>query len=306
MNEKYIKFTKFLTLLAMFGLTLNYFAVRAGSFEVEADQVYTPAQIDGQQNGYSCVSGANIWKVENGNTADLPLGYSISSIIVKAGNENSTPEPCKEVYPTNNYGSCYTVAISGNDVVVTKIGSGPNCKDISHLEGTYVQASPTPSPSPSEDPSPTPEVSPSPDVSPSPTPTDEPNCEELENCEDPSPTPEVSPSPDVSPSPTPTNTPNSCDPEQSCPTHCGAGATDVANGSCGVKHCDPVPACDNNDVPSDDTPGVGGASQGQVLGATTDTYAATGVAEDIAFSLVGLAGTGLSSLGILMRRNEEK
>lgn len=114
--------------------------------------------------------------------------------------------------------------------------------------------------------------------------------------------------PTTPPTVPPTTPPNSCDPEQFCSTSCGRVATDLPNGSCGIKHCDPTASCvdPTNPVSSTEDRPVGGTSQGQVLGATTDSYAATGVAEDIAFSLIGLTGTGLSSLGILMRRNEKK
>lgn len=132
------------------------------------------------------------------------------------------------------------------------------------------------------------------------------NAESCDN-QDPSPTPVVDPSPTptptVTPSPTPTEPPGyNCPVAQSCPSSCGKSASEVPNGSCGFNHCDPTPSCDG---------GIGGGSQGQVLGASTmsgqvlgaSTYAATGVVEDMIFSLVGVAGAGLSGAGILLKRD---
>jgi hypothetical protein len=83
-------------------------------------------------NGYQCVATAdNRWKVETGNTADLPDGYIIESVVVKH-------QDCIQVYPSNEADSCYEVNISDNSVTVTRIGDGNDCKEISHLEGTYV------------------------------------------------------------------------------------------------------------------------------------------------------------------------
>jgi hypothetical protein len=121
------------------------------------------------------------------------------------------------------------------------------------------------------------------------------NAESCDN-EDPSPVP----TPIVTPSPTPTEPPgHNCPVAQSCPSSCGQSASEVPNGSCGFNHCDPTPSCDG---------GIGGGSvlgastmSGQVLGAST--YAATGVVEDMIFSLVGVAGAGLSGAGILLKRD---
>lgn len=127
--------------------------------------------------------------------------------------------------------------------------------------------------------------------------------------------PSSSPSPSVSPQPT--EPPGyTCPVAQSCSSACGQPAKDVPNGSCGWNHCDPTPACGEEG-------GVGGATgstgPGQVLGSTTarvstasgqvlgaTTYAATGVAEDIAFAFMGMTGATLSSVGILLKKNAKK
>ncbi|MCL4208431.1 hypothetical protein KJZ63_02230 [Patescibacteria group bacterium] len=124
------------------------------------------------------------------------------------------------------------------------------------------------------------------------------SCNEQEASPTPTPTP--------TPSPVPTEPPGyNCPVAQSCPSACGQAASDVPNGSCGFNHCDPTPSCDG---------GIGGGSQGQVLGTSTmsgqvlgaSTYAATGVVEDALFSLMGVAGAGLSGAGILLKRNEKR
>jgi hypothetical protein len=265
----------------MFGLTLNYFAVKAGNFEVSADQPEGTIHCDGADFvSISPQSGDSA-------TYTAPVGGIVDLVCVKRGNTH-TP-----YFSDQNPGGCYSVVgIGTNSITVTRTDSD-DCKDISHLD--IVLRDPEVSPSPEV--SPTPEVSPSPEVSPTP---------EVSPSPEVSPTPEVSPSPEVTPSPT--TPPNSCDPEQFCSTSCGRVATDLPNGSCGIKHCDPTAACIDPNPTATPTPEdspIGGTS-GQVLGATTDTYANAGVAEDIAFSLIGLTGTGLSSLGILMRRNEKK
>lgn len=147
------------------------------------------AQLGGQANGYSCYADdANRWKVENGNTATLPEGYSFAKISVKAGNG------CVSVYPVNDVPTCYQVNVSGTTVTVTKIGDGPDCKDISHLEGTFstdTSASPSPSgsvsPSPSASPSPTPTPTSTPATSATPSPESTPTPGEDNNQEEESP-----------------------------------------------------------------------------------------------------------------------
>ena len=155
------------------------------------------AQIGGQVNGYSCEGAdSNRWKIETGNVATLPNGYSFGKVVVKAG------QNCVQVYPINTAPTCYQLVISCTTATVTKIGSGSSCKDISNLEGTYiVTQSPSPSASPSISPSPSP--SPSPSLSPSPSPSPSPS-----SSVSPSPSPSPSPSASSTPTPTPSSTPS--------------------------------------------------------------------------------------------------
>lgn len=168
-------------------------------------------------NGYQCEGAStNRWKTENESVATLPSGYTFSKIVVKAG------QGCIEVSPTNTASTCYSVNISGTTVTVTKIGTGSSCKDISHLEGTYSQSTPTATPTPTNDPTPTPTEDPTPTPTESVTPTP-PVCDEgqvydggLQICIDcpnggtceviigKTPTPTVTPTPTNAPTVTPT------------------------------------------------------------------------------------------------------
>ena len=105
----------------------------------------------------------------------------ITAVYIKAGT------PCYEFLADQTIG-CYTVTGIGTETVtVTRSGSGPDCKEISHIE--YVIGAPTPTPTPEPTPTPTP----TPEPTPTPTPT-------------PEPTPTPTPTPEPTPSPTPTPT----------------------------------------------------------------------------------------------------
>ena len=145
-------------------------------------------------NGYQCLAGVeNRWKVESGNTATLPDGYSFEKVVVKAGQE------CIEVYPTNERPECYEAIIIGQDVTVNQLwedssgvfNSCVRCRDISHLEGVYsVENTPTPTSTNT----PTDEPTPTSTNTPTNTPTEEP-------------TPTVTNTPTEEPTPTVTETP---------------------------------------------------------------------------------------------------
>lgn len=121
-------------------------------------------------NGYSCVDADNRWKTETTSSATLPFGYQVQSVVVKAGQD------CVTVYPSNSAPTCYEVTVEDGSVEVEKIGDGKTCKDISHLEGTYLVV-----------PVPTDEISPTPTIDVTPT---------------------VTGTPSATPTVTPTNTPS--------------------------------------------------------------------------------------------------
>jgi hypothetical protein len=86
----------------------------------------SPALAQGAGN---CLDGAN--KIENpGDTETLtaPAGQVITTVAIKAGT------PCITFTSDGTIG-CYTVSgIGTNSVTVTRSGSGPGCKEISHIE----------------------------------------------------------------------------------------------------------------------------------------------------------------------------
>ena len=79
----------------------------------------------------------------DGNVATMvaPSGEKITEICIKAGSaqSNSDGKAHRGGVITSNGNvdnNCYTVSgIGTSTVTVTKIGSGPNCKEISHLDG---------------------------------------------------------------------------------------------------------------------------------------------------------------------------
>jgi hypothetical protein len=87
----------------------------------------TPALAQGAGN---CLGG-DATKVENpGDTETLtaPAGQVITRVAIKAGNA------CI-IFDSDATMGCYTVSgIGTNSVLVTRSGSGPTCKEISHIE----------------------------------------------------------------------------------------------------------------------------------------------------------------------------
>ncbi len=131
------------------------------------------------QDGY-------VFKAESGPfTYTAPNGQTINQIIIKAGSQNQG-DACFD-FTLNGNDGCYEVSGFGTQTVTAvKIGSGRDCKDISHAE-FYSGSTGTPTPTPT------------PTVTPTPTPSDGEN--------DPTPTPTPTPEPSVTPTVTPTPTP---------------------------------------------------------------------------------------------------
>lgn len=180
-------------------------------------------------------------------------GQIITGVCVKAGSDN---QGFGHFGPFNQNGlyqdNCYQISGLGTSTVtVVRIGSGPTCKGISHLD-VYTGTTPTPTPTPEITPTPTPPTrptpTPTPEISPSPTPN-----------MIPTPTPEVTPTPEITPTPTPetTPTPNTTPGPTPTPTP-GAGGSNNNNQS-------------NNSS---------NQNNGEVLGATT--LAGTGANTDYA------------------------
>jgi hypothetical protein len=84
-----------------------------------------------------CLGGAN--KIENpGDTVILtaPDGQVITAVSIKAGNACT-------IFDADGAMGCYSVSgIGTNSVTVIRDGSGPTCKEISHIEFTTSTAPP--------------------------------------------------------------------------------------------------------------------------------------------------------------------
>lgn len=129
-------------------------------------------------------------------------GHLITSVTIKSGSEQSSDSSCITYTADGTY-SCYAVSGIGTDsVTVTKVGSGSECKDISHLEA--IQELPTTTPTDPPIPTETPTDVPT-DV-PTEVPTEDPT-------EDPSETPTVTATEDPTPEGTPTPIPTLPPPE---------------------------------------------------------------------------------------------
>ncbi|HET9251613.1 MAG TPA: hypothetical protein VFP58_05800 [Candidatus Eisenbacteria bacterium] len=137
---------------------------------------------------------------------EYKLCGNITAVWIKGGTD------CFGPYTGDVTTSCYSIDFDNGCVTVTKVGPGPVCKGVSHIEATGTPGpspspTPKPSPSPSPTPSPTPKPSPSPSPTPSPTPKPSPSPEPTPS-PSPSPTPKPSPEPTPEPSPEPTPKPS--------------------------------------------------------------------------------------------------
>ena len=91
---------------------------------------------------FQCATCENRAKVEHGNELHLENGI-ITEVWVKAGQGCYVPD-----------GVCYAIASGGvgySFVIVEKIGNGPECQDISHIEVCY-DVEPTETPTNTQEP----------------------------------------------------------------------------------------------------------------------------------------------------------
>jgi len=194
---------KYLSLPLSITLSLGLLA-SVSLFPSNSNTVHADSELKIGGNGYQCNEAEpNRWKTENTSSADLGSGYTIESVTVKASTG------CINVYPTNTEPTCYNAVVNGGSVTVTKIGDGRSCKDISHLEGTYVAVTSTntPTQTPTNTPTPTKTSTPTPTDTPTVTSTPTPtgfntNTGCVSNCTTPTPTPTIG----VTETPTPTTT----------------------------------------------------------------------------------------------------
>jgi len=99
-----------------------------------------PASAEGQGNCLNPDTPGFIKEDTGGTTVTInaDVGYVINSVTVKAGSEQSSDSPCTTFNQDGTY-LCYAISgIGTSSVTVTKVGTGPGCKDISHLEAIQV------------------------------------------------------------------------------------------------------------------------------------------------------------------------
>lgn len=125
--KRWLKFAALPVLLA-----LGYLA---GSL-VAGPGLAGPGGGDGGGGQGNCLDGAN--KVEDPGdtlTINAPTGQIVGQVAIKAGSDNQ--EGGCFLYPPLTSGRCYTVSGLGTAVVrIERIGSGSDCKEISHVEWT--------------------------------------------------------------------------------------------------------------------------------------------------------------------------
>jgi hypothetical protein len=109
-----------------------------------------------------CAPGGS--RVEGGDPVTeftAPAGQVVTGVCVKAGTGLST-------FILDGAGICYSVSgIGTGSVTVTRIGEGPVCKGISHVD-FYLTPQPVPTPTPTPIPTPTPTPTPTPIATPTP------------------------------------------------------------------------------------------------------------------------------------------
>lgn len=167
-----------------------------------------PASAEGQGNCLNPDTPGFIKEDTGGVTVTISadLGFIINSVTVKAGSEQSSDGSCTTFTQDGTY-ACYAISgIGTSSVTVMKVGGGPDCKDISHLEAIQVIV-PTENPTATDTPTDTPTDDPTPTDTPTETPT-----EIVTETSDPTGTPTDPTDPTGTPIPTlpppPASTPN--------------------------------------------------------------------------------------------------
>lgn len=165
-----------------------------------------PASAEGQGNCLNPDTPGFIKEDTGGVTVTISadLGFIINSVTVKAGSEQSSDGSCTTFTQDGTY-ACYAISgIGTSSVTVTKVGSGPDCKDISHLEAIQVivpTENPTATNTPTETPTDTPTETPT--NTPTETPTETTTVTVTETT-DPTETPTETQTPDPTGTPIPT------------------------------------------------------------------------------------------------------
>jgi hypothetical protein len=106
----------------------------------------TPALADGEGSSPECdndpgsVNGG-VTGTDDLVTASAPSGNVVTGVCIKAGQLHTGP------LANGTYSACYVVSGVGTQTVtVTRVGSGPDCQAISHIDVLFERATPTPTP----------------------------------------------------------------------------------------------------------------------------------------------------------------
>jgi hypothetical protein len=106
----------------------------------------TPALADGEGSPAECDSdpgsvNGGVTGTDDLVTASAPSGNVVTGVCIKAGQLHTGP------LANGTHFACYVVSGVGTQTVtVTRVGSGPDCQAISHIDVLFEKATPTPTP----------------------------------------------------------------------------------------------------------------------------------------------------------------
>ncbi|MCR4306136.1 MAG: hypothetical protein NUV73_03575 [Candidatus Daviesbacteria bacterium] len=246
---------------------------------------YSNILADGENSPVECTNAeGSAQGNDNILSVTAPAGEIVDGVCIKSGSNMFGETGHSGVLGNGTFeDGCYSISGVGTaTATVTRVGSGSDCQELSHIDGIFgtpITPVSSPSPSPSASPSPSTSPSPSPSASPSPSPSASPS-----PSVSPSPSPTPSPSPSASPSPTPTPTPAaSPSPSPTTTVSGGEGGTAAVAGA--VAESSPEPTIE---------PAVLGAS------AEAEELPATGI--EIRWFILGLLtllmGIGFTTFGL--------
>jgi hypothetical protein len=148
--------TKIATILSIALLTLS---VSAGVFLVQRQQDIRERAATGKE----CTQSPDCDHLDNpGNSGSHTATKVISHLFI-------TAQEFHRYEPGDTNDGCYRVLIFGNNASWNRIGSGPNCKDVSNVQ-IWLGSAVTPTPTPLPTAIPTPEPTLPPDITATPTP----------------------------------------------------------------------------------------------------------------------------------------
>lgn len=96
----------------------------------------TPVEAHGKGSSPQCSNGIEVGGNQDVVTFTAPAGQVITGVCIKSGANMFGGAGHSGVLTNANSDSCYTINIAadGSSVTVTRIGDGPSCQGISHLD----------------------------------------------------------------------------------------------------------------------------------------------------------------------------